>query len=507
MKSVGTHALAAGVLIAAGFASNPLLRQSPSWTPSAPTPLKAAVGKDELGGALERLIPPLMNAGDVPGLGIAVVRQGDVLWHGAFGVKDSMTGAAVSDDTIFEAASLSKPVFAYAVLKLVDVGVIDLDTPIVKYLPGDYVEDPRFRSITPRHVLSHTAGFPNWRSGRDLKIVFAPGERFSYSGEGFVYLQKAVEHATGQTLDRMMKRLVFDPLRMTSSSFAWEDRYEARKATGHDAAGTPKRLARPAEALSAATLHTTALDFARFLIGALDGSGLEKKTFAEMFRPQVQVDEGCSNCVSRKPTGRLSREIAWGLGWGLEETEDGTSIWHWGDNGSGFHCYVVGYPRERLGVVVFTNGLGGHGIIPDIVAAAVGGRHPSYGWIRYERYDSPGRTWLKDIVARGDAAIASYRDRKRAKPDAALAEREVNAVGYGLLARKRIKEAITVFEMNVADFPSSWNAHDSLGEAYAEGGQKQRAIASYEKSIALNPESANGVEMLRKLTNPSPSPD
>ena len=448
---------------------------------------------------LDSVIPPLMKAGDVPGLGAVVVRDGKVLWKGAYGVKDATTSAAIDDDAIFEAASLSKPVFAYAVLKLVDAGVIDLDTPIVKYLPGEYVEDPRLSSITPRRVLAHTAGFPNWRSGRDLKIVFAPGERFSYSGEGFVYLQKAVERATGQTLDRVMKRLVFDPLRMTSSSFTWEDKYEGRKATGHDAAGAPKRLGRLPLAESPSSLHTTALDYARFLIAALDGAGLEKKTFAEMLRPQIQVDEGCSNCTSRKPTGRLSREIAWGLGWGLEETVDGTSIWHWGDNGSGFHCYVVGYPRQRLGVVVFTNGLGGHGIIPDIVAAAVGGRHPSFRWIRYERYDSPARTWLKDILARGNAAFASYRDQKRQKPAAALTEEEVNEVGYWLLGRKKLKEAVAVFEMNVADFPSSWNVHDSLGEAYAEDGQKQRAIASYEKSIALNPDNANGVEMLRKL--------
>jgi CubicO group peptidase (beta-lactamase class C family) len=452
---------------------------------------------------LDSLIPALMKAGDVPGLAAAVVRDGQVLWHGAFGVKDATTGAPVDGETVFEAASLSKPVFAYAVAKLADAGVIDLDTPIVKYLPGDYADDPRLSAITPRLALSHRAGFPNWRSGRDLKIVFAPGERFSYSGEGFVYLQKAVERATGQTLDRVMRRLVFEPLKMTSSSFAWEERFEGRKATGHGASGAPRPLARPAESLAAATLHTTALDYARFLIAALDGAGLEQKTFAEMVRPQTAVDEGCSNCTTRKPTGRLSREIAWGLGWGLQQTADGTSLWHWGDNGSGFHCYAVGYPQRRLGVVVFTNGLGGHGIIPDIVAAAVGGRHPAFDWIDYERYDSPARKWLKDILDRGGAAIAAYRERKREKPDAALTEREVNRVGYWLLERKKPKEAVAVFEMNVADFPSSWNAHDSLGEGYAAAGQKERAIASYEKSLALNPENANGAEMLKKLRSGS----
>jgi CubicO group peptidase (beta-lactamase class C family) len=470
---------------------------------SAPATTLPAPEPADLDAALSRRIPELMKEGDVPGLAAAVVRGGDVVWRGAFGVADASTGARVHDATIFEAASLTKPVFAYAVLKLVDEGVMDLDAPLAKYLPGEYVEDQRGKVITARQVLSHTAGFPNWRSGRDLKIVFAPGERFSYSGEGFVYLAKAVERATGQTLDRLMKRLVFEPLKMASSSMVWEERFEERKATGHDAAGAPKRRERPAEANAASSLHTTAVDYARFLSAALAGAGLKKQTFAEMLRPQMRVDEGCSNCVSRKPTGKLSREIAWGLGWGLQQTSDGPSIWHWGDNGSGFQCFVVGYPRQGRGVVVFTNGLGGHGIIPDIVTAAVGGRHPAYGWIRYERYDSAGRKWLKDLLARGETAIAAYRERKREKRAAALSEDEVNRVGYALLSRKKIKEAIAVFEMNVADFPSSWNAHDSLGEAYAEDGQKHRAIASYEKSVSLNPDNTSGIEMLRKLRSPS----
>jgi CubicO group peptidase (beta-lactamase class C family) len=460
---------------------------------------KSAVSKEQLAAVLDPLIRRLMKDGDVPGLSLAVVKDGRVLYHGAFGVKDSGTGAPVGNDTMFEAASLSKPVFAYAVAKLVDAGKLDLDTSVSKYLPGDYVDDPRLRLITVRHVLSHTTGFPNWRpDGQRLKIHFAPGERFSYSGEGFVYLQKAVERSSGFTLEALMKRVVFEPLRMTSSSYVWEERFEGRKATGHDATGNPRRLQRPALASSAASLQTTAPDYARFLIAVLEGTGLQKKTAAEILRPQVHVDEGCQNCITKKPTGRISREIGWGLGWGLEETDGAVSLWHWGDNSSGFHCYVVGYPRQKLGVVVFTNGLGGHGIIPEIVEAAVGGRHPSFAWLDYERYDSPVRTWFKDILARGNGAIVSYRDRKRG-PGAAFTEEQVNGVGYWLLGKKRLPEAIAVFEMNAEDFPASWNAHDSLAEAYAGDGQKQRAVAAYEKSLALNPGNSNGAEQLRKL--------
>ena len=510
MRILIRRALGAGLLAAACLAgAAPGQETTPPRVPAGfPTggPLKASVSREELASTLELLVPRLLKEGEVPGLSLAVVRDGRVFYQGAFGVKDAATGVPIDGDTIFEAASLSKPVFAYAVLKLVDAGRLDLDAPLSKYLPGDYVEDPAARSITARRVLSHTTGFPNWRpAGQPLKTHFAPGERFSYSGEGFVYLQKAVESLTGQTLDTFMKVLVFDPLRMTSSRYTWEDRFEKRKATGHDASGTPRPLRRPAEGLSAATLQTTALDYARFLAAVLDGSGLQKRTSAEMLRVQIRVDEGCQNCISNKPTGRLSREIGWGLGWGLQETEDGISLWHWGDNGgSGFHCYAVGFPRQRLGIVVFTNGLGGHGIIPDVVAAAVGGRHPALAWLDYERHDSPARTWAKDILARGEAAIASYRARRRAEPATALSERQVNRVGYWLLGKKKPKEAIAVFEMNVEDFPASWNVWDSLGEALAEDGQRPRAIASYEKSLALNPSNTNGVEMLRKLRSEPP---
>jgi CubicO group peptidase (beta-lactamase class C family) len=167
---------------------------------------------------LEQTIPHLMTEADIPGLSIAVIRDSKVIWTRGFGVTNSETKARVNDNTVFEAASLTKPVFAYAVLKLVDNGKLDLDTPLVKYLPGRYDvgDDPRLDQITARRVLSHTTGFPNWRPRGDktLKMYFSPGLRFSYSGEGFVYLSKVVEQITGESQQAFIKRTVFDPLDM-----------------------------------------------------------------------------------------------------------------------------------------------------------------------------------------------------------------------------------------------------------------------------------------------------
>lgn len=443
-----------------------------------------------------------MEQGFVPGLSIALIRDGEVFWHASFGVRDARTHEPVTDDTVFEAASLSKPVFAYAVMKLVDSGKLDLDRPLVKYLPGEYVAgDERANRITARNVLTHTTGFPNWRpNGKPLTINFNPGERFSYSGEGFVYLQKVVEHLTNQPLDEFMQGAVFKPLGMTSSSYVWKASFENRAAVGHGPVGNPGELRKPMEANAAASLHTTALDYARFVIALMKGTGLKPKTYKMMLAPQVKVDEGCSNCIARQPTGHLSQTISWGLGVGLQNTDEGESFWHWGDNNNEFQCYVVAFPKQKTGLVVFTNSGSGHAIIPEIITQSIGGKHPAIAWIDYEQYNSPARRLLRNIMARGDAAINDYREfRKSHTGTEVLNENQMNRLGYALLMMRRVREAIEIFKMNVEDHPASSNVYDSLGEAYMNAGERELAIKNYRKSLELDPNNTNAVEMLQKL--------
>src|SRR6516225_4543414 len=164
---------------------------------------------------LDKSLPDLMAKGAVTGLSIALIRDRTTYWVHSFGVRDAKSGQPVTEETIFEAASLSKPVFAYGVLKLVDQGKLDLDTPLTRYLSPPYIDgDDRLENITARYVLSHRTGFPNWRGdGNALTIRFTPGERFSYSGEGFVYLQKVVEKVTCRALTDYMPAALLEPLR------------------------------------------------------------------------------------------------------------------------------------------------------------------------------------------------------------------------------------------------------------------------------------------------------
>jgi CubicO group peptidase (beta-lactamase class C family) len=454
-----------------------------------------APGADRLAD-LQTAIPNLMKDADVPGLSIAIIRDAEIIWQHGFGVLNAEIRQPVGDDTVFEAASLSKPVFAYAVLKMVDGRTLDLDTPLTKYLPDAYVEnDDRLNLITARRVLSHTTGFPNWRpAGQSLKIHFTPGEKFSYSGEGFVYLQKAVEHVTGMPLDAFMKKTVFEPLGMASSSYVWQERYERLKAFGHNGSGAVAGRNKPTTANAAATLQTTAGDYARFVIAILKGEGLKKETLSRMLTPQVKLDESCVTCFDRPP-GKLSSALSWGLGWGLQHNEDGDCFWHWGDNGP-MKAFVLGMKEKKIGLVLFTNGDNGLSIAPEIVKRAIGGNQPVFAWINYEAYDSPARKLYKDIVARGEQAITDYKERREA---GALNESRMNRIGYQLLQAKKVKEAIEVFKLNVGDFPDSFNACDSLAEAYLTNGDKQLAIRYYRKSLELNPQNQNAVRMLKTI--------
>jgi CubicO group peptidase (beta-lactamase class C family) len=452
---------------------------------------------------LEQTIPHLMTEADIPGLSIAVIRDSKVIWTRGFGVTNSETKARVNDNTVFEAASLTKPVFAYAVLKLVDNGKLDLDTPLVKYLPGRYDvgDDPRLDQITARHVLSHTTGFPNWRprGEKTLKMYFSPGLRFSYSGEGFVYLSKVVEQITGESQQAFIKRTVFDPLDMKSSELVWRNEYESLKTFTHDWVGGVSGRGKPEKPNAAASLHTTANDYAKFVIAMLKGTGLKPATARLMLTPQASVTlAGAFNLNA--PDVKLSPTVSWGLGWGLEQTQDGTAFWHWGDNGD-TKAFVLAVPKQKTGLVMFANSANGLSIINELVESVMGNDHPSLAWLNLERYNSQPRLMLKAILkSDAETVLTDYRGhRAQAENKLSLTENEMNRLGYQLLRLKRIKDAIAVFTQNTVDFPQAFNTWDSLAEGYMIDGDKESAIKYYKKSLELNPDNTNAAQKLKEL--------
>jgi CubicO group peptidase (beta-lactamase class C family) len=443
-------------------------------------------------------IPVLMQKAGVPGLSIAVIRNGKTVWTEAFGIRNEETKKPVAHDTMFNVGSLSKPVFAYGVLKLVDAGKLKLDEPLAPYLPKDFiVDDPRFNQITARIVLSHRTGFPNWPGdGKPLAIHFTPGEKFSYSGSGMVVLQKAIEKITGKPLNDYMQEAVFAPLGMKHSSYVWNPAFESQVAVGHDVGGSPAELFKAEQANAAASLETTAEDYAIFLDAVLQKKGLQPATLLDMENSQIAVDTGCSNCVEAKPSGKLSTAIFWGLGFGIEKTAEGESLWHWGDNGV-FKAFFVVRPATRSGVVYMTNSENGLSIGRQILAETLGGDHPAFDWLKYDNYDSPGMLFTRLALQKGAAAALEQFSKELAS--GAITEGTVNQAGYILMGSKKLDDSILLFRKNVELHPDSSNTYDSLGEAYMKNGDKELAVKNYRKSVDLNPSNENGVAALKKL--------
>ena len=223
-----------------------------------------------------------------------------------------LPSSTLNADSVFQAASLSKPVFAYAVLKLVATGKLALDVPVVKYLPqgyrhqfnplqaqpSDLVTDPRVQAITVRMALNHTAGLPNWAFG-PLRFNAAPGTQWHYSGEGYTLLQRAVEAVTGEPLDRFMTAQVFKPLAMHRSSFVWTESIAQDLLPGTKANGIARATLDLTTPNAAFSLYNSAADYAQFLVTVLSDDALIKQLIAA----PVTVDAGLN--------------LSWGLGWGI----------------------------------------------------------------------------------------------------------------------------------------------------------------------------------------------
>jgi CubicO group peptidase (beta-lactamase class C family) len=319
-----------------------------------------------------------------------------ILRHTAVASTDVATGCDAvrlpDGEAVFEAASLGKPVFAYGVVRLVKQGRLDLDAPLLRYLPQGYahiqdpfddahppvtdlVTAPELRSVTARILLQHTSGLPNWADG-PLAFDFVPGARWRYSGEGYVLLQRAVEAITGAPLDAFMRTEVFEPLGMTLSDYTWNARFEPLFVAGRSANGAPVQ-AKPFHApIAAASLYTTAGDYAKFLSALLhDGSALDAIVGAP-----AHVDE------------RLG--LAWGLGWGIEEGPDDRFIWHWGSN-PGYRAFVMASLRSGDGVVILTDSDGGLALAKPIVSAVLPGEHAAFDF--YMLHDGFDRILCKLI--------------------------------------------------------------------------------------------------------------
>jgi CubicO group peptidase (beta-lactamase class C family) len=315
----------------------------------------------------------------IPGLAVAVIINGQLRGIDVFGVRDQKSNTPVTDRTVFEAGPLGEPLYAYAVLRLAAEGHFNPGSPLTAIFPLPYVRnfdatsssesteslyDPNFNQISAIRIMNHTSGMPDWARNQHLQLQIAPGQKWSYSNEAYIYLQHAVEHATGEAFGEFLARSVFVPARMAHSGFIWRPEYESAMATGYDRSGAPVEIHKYVRPAAAATLYTTIRDYAQFIMMLLASAPAQRaheSAVSLMLNPTVSVE--------------VASQFSWGLGFGLEKSSDDLFFFH-RENNPGFQSFVIASRKTGSGVVIFTNSGNGLDAVPDILAATVGGNHP-----------------------------------------------------------------------------------------------------------------------------------
>ncbi|MEM8900351.1 MAG: serine hydrolase domain-containing protein [Bacteroidota bacterium] len=362
-------------------------------------------------GSITEKLQFLQQEANVHGLSVMVMDPEEILYEGAFGMSNMNEGIPLSNTQTFYAASLSKPLFAYLVMRLVNEGKLDLDRPIVDYLDkpiGEYTfkhdyegyqdiqSDERHTKITSRMCLSHSSGFPNWRYigksginfGNPLTIEFEPGTRYSYSGEGIQLLQLAVEQITGQGLEDLAIEYVFEPLGMEMTSFLWQEKFEGNYVLGHHKKKKVLNRRKRDQEFAAGSMETTPQDYARFIQAVLRGENLSKDAFEEMISPQIAITSkqqfGKNATVETDENKGIG--LSYGLGWGIYNTPYGKAVFKEGHL-QGWEHFTVFYPEQKKGILIMTNSSNGESIFKELLEVVMGDSWMPWYWENYIPYN------------------------------------------------------------------------------------------------------------------------
>lgn len=283
-----------------------------------------------------------LKENNVPTLGIGIIESRQLTQIKVFG--EITKGVSAPYNTIFNVASLTKPITAMVALKLVSLGKWSLDQPLYKYwIDPDIANDPRNKKLTTRLILSHQTGFPNWRWLNDDKMLnfqFDPGKKYQYSGEGFEYLRKALENKFQQSLQQLANELIFQPLKMVDTRYVWDDIVDTtRLAIAYDKNGKAYETVKNKTPNAADDLLTTIEDYGIFLVSVMNGDGLTKQVFDEMTSNQVVSTKGKH----------------FGLGFEIYDLGNGEYALSHGGSDNGVQTIVFILPKSKQGLLIFTN--------------------------------------------------------------------------------------------------------------------------------------------------------
>lgn len=307
------------------------------------------------------------------------------------GVVGTMSAIKPGGNTpVFQAASLSKVIFAYVVLRMYDRGEIDLDKPLYNYTDIErFIDKDKAKKLTARLVLEHHTGLEEWAESPSsdawptskIHFIFPVDSIFDYSGEGYAFLQRAIEKIKGKSIQEIAKEEVFDKFDMPNTSYGWLPQYDTMAVASFNREGENRGVRIFPRQNVAYTLLTNAHDYSNFLRVLLDGTGLKRKTYKMMITP-------CSGLATQYPPKIREIDkngtIAWGLGIGTEKTKNhGTILWHWGDNGNSKALFII-IPKEGKTFVYFANSACGHDIVNQMTKLFFNDTFDIERWINEE---------------------------------------------------------------------------------------------------------------------------
>jgi CubicO group peptidase (beta-lactamase class C family) len=332
------------------------------------------------------------------GLALAVIDDGRVAFVKAYGHRNA-AGDPLTSDTIMYGASLTKAVFAYTVVQLVEEGRIDLDRSIADYLPrplpeygnldayghwGDLAGDERWRRITPRILLTHSAGFSNFwfvEPDEKLRLHFDPGQRYAYSGEGIILLQFVLEQGLGLKLGEEMQRRVFDRFGMTNTSMMWRPDFARNLADGWKMDGTIEPHDERSKVRAAGSMDTSIADFAKFAAAFMRAEGLDLASRAEILRPQLPIRSAGQfpSFTPDLPRDKQIKDLASGLGVITFKGPQGPGFFKGGHNDSTANMWAC-VERGRRCVVLLSNDVRAEAAFPKLVDAILGDSCVPWQW-------------------------------------------------------------------------------------------------------------------------------
>tara|TARA_R110002050_G_scaffold273016_1_gene416860 strand:- start:4527 stop:6290 length:1764 start_codon:yes stop_codon:yes gene_type:complete len=356
--------------------------------------------------SLTKRINLLMENANVQGMAVSVFNENKVMYQKSFGYKDFENKIKLNDSTNIYGASFSKAVFSVLVMKLVEDNVIDLDTPLESYLPKKIYEykpetkwhddysalknDSLYHKITARMCLNHTTGFANSRwfeSDYQLRVNREPGTRYSYSGEGFIYLQVVLEKILGKNLEELAQQNIFKPLKMNHTSYKWLPKFEENFAYGHNTLGKKYVKDKDNEPRAGSTLETTSEDYTKFLEAVLQHKIISKKSWNEMFRPQIRIRsiKQFGPLALKDSTLNDNIQLSYGLGWGILQTPYGIGVFKEG-HGNGFQHYSILFPKAKKGIMIMTDSDNGESIFKELLEFAIKDTYTPSEWENYIPY-------------------------------------------------------------------------------------------------------------------------